>query len=301
MSSEVALIVCHEHKFIFLKTRKTAGTSIEISLSRLTGPGDVVTKLSPRDEKIRLEMGIQPRGYRGRFNPMPEILFGSYRERIQAIREFVKGKKFRNHSSSIKIRNRVARGVWDSYFKFCFERNPWDKTISHFYWNRAKPRKGDLTFEKYLKTGAFPVDSHRWCRHNRLQVDFVGRFENLKEDLTTALARVGIDFDGWLPRAKGGKRDPKSRPYQRFLSDEAREKITRVFALEIELLGYRFEEKVRPPRLTREELDGQAVFRATRVISTAKRLNTQVISSRSDRQGGLEHCNDKIRRFEKIG
>jgi len=250
------LIVCHEHKFIFLKTRKTAGTSIEISLSRLTGPGDVVTKLSPRDEKIRLDMGIQPRGYRGRFNPMPEILFGSYRERIQAIREFVKGKKFRNHSSSIKIRNRVACGVWDSYFKFCFERNPWDKTISHFYWNRAKPRKGDLTFEKYLKTGAFPVDSHRWYRHNRLQVDFVGRFENLKEDLTTALARVGIDFDGWLPRAKGGKRDPKSRPYQRFLSDEAREKITRVFALEIELLGYRFEEKVRPPRLTREELDG---------------------------------------------
>ena len=68
-------------------------------------------------------------------------------------------------------------------------------------------------------------------------------YENLKEDLTTALARVGIEFDGWLPRAKGGNRDPESRPYQRFLSDEAREKITLTFTPEIELLGYRFEEK----------------------------------------------------------
>jgi len=250
------LIVCHEYKFIFLKTRKTAGTSIEMSLSRIAGPGDVVTKVSPRDEKIRAEMGIEPRGYRGRFNPVPEILFGSYREKIQSIREFVKGKKFRNHSSSFKIRNRVGREVWDSYFKFCFERNPWDKTVSHFYWNRAKSGKGDLTFEQYVKRGAFPVDRRRWYRHDRLQVDFVGRFENLKEDLTTALARVGIEFDGWLPRAKGGNRDPESRPYQRFISDEVREKITRAFTPEIELLGYRFEEKGRPPQLTREGVEG---------------------------------------------
>ena len=129
-------------------------------------------------------------------------------------------------------------------------------TVSHFYWHRAKPGKGDLTFEQYVKRGAFPVDRRRWSRHDRLQVDFVGRFENLKEDLTTALARVGIEFDGWLPRAKGGHRDPESRPYQRFLSDEAREKITRTFTPEIELLGYRFEEKGRPPRLTRHELEG---------------------------------------------
>jgi tRNA splicing ligase len=76
---------------------------------------------------------------------VPEILFGSYREKIQAIWEFVKGKKFRY---------RVGRKVWDSYFKFCFERNPWDKTVSHFYWNRAKPGKGDLMFEQYVKRGA---------------------------------------------------------------------------------------------------------------------------------------------------
>ncbi|MEL6382956.1 MAG: chondroitin 4-O-sulfotransferase, partial [Cyanobacteria bacterium J06626_18] len=32
------MIISHEYKFIFLKTRKTAGTSIEIALSKFCGP-----------------------------------------------------------------------------------------------------------------------------------------------------------------------------------------------------------------------------------------------------------------------
>ena len=32
------MIVSHEHKFIFLKTKKTAGTSIELALTKLCGP-----------------------------------------------------------------------------------------------------------------------------------------------------------------------------------------------------------------------------------------------------------------------
>ena len=40
------MIVSHKHKFIFLKTKKTAGTSIELALSRLCGPADVITPLT---------------------------------------------------------------------------------------------------------------------------------------------------------------------------------------------------------------------------------------------------------------
>ncbi len=31
------MIISHEHKFIFLKTKKTAGTSVELALTRLCG------------------------------------------------------------------------------------------------------------------------------------------------------------------------------------------------------------------------------------------------------------------------
>ena len=37
------MIISHEHKFIFLKTKKTAGTAIEAALSELCGPSCVIT------------------------------------------------------------------------------------------------------------------------------------------------------------------------------------------------------------------------------------------------------------------
>ena len=37
------VIVSHEHEFVFLKTRKTAGTSIEVALARMIEPGAIVT------------------------------------------------------------------------------------------------------------------------------------------------------------------------------------------------------------------------------------------------------------------
>ena len=47
------MILSHEHKFIFLGTKKTAGTSIELALSELCGPDDVITPLTREDEARR--------------------------------------------------------------------------------------------------------------------------------------------------------------------------------------------------------------------------------------------------------
>ena len=40
------MIVSHKHKFIFLKTKKTAGTSIELALTKLCGDDDIITPLT---------------------------------------------------------------------------------------------------------------------------------------------------------------------------------------------------------------------------------------------------------------
>ena len=53
------MIISHKHKFIFVKTRKTAGTSIEIGLSKFCGPEDIITPLAPRDNKMRDEAGFR--------------------------------------------------------------------------------------------------------------------------------------------------------------------------------------------------------------------------------------------------
>ena len=60
------MIVSHSNKFIFVKTRKTSGTSMEVSLSQVCGPDDIITPISFEDELVRLDMGgTLPQNYAG--------------------------------------------------------------------------------------------------------------------------------------------------------------------------------------------------------------------------------------------
>ena len=127
------MIISHKYRFIFLKTSKTAGTSVEIALSRFCGPDDVITPVSPEDEeKRRLAGGLPPQNYTG--SPLQHTP-------MQWWKKLSRGKppmRFYNHIPARKIRRRVGSEVWDQYYKFCIVRNPWDRVISQYYWRQKK-------------------------------------------------------------------------------------------------------------------------------------------------------------------
>jgi len=230
------MIISHKHKFIFIKTAKTAGTSIEVFLCKHCGPMDIVTPITPPVE------GHQPRNYHGFINPLPEIL-----ERpgklFSALRCAITSReKFYNHMPASLVQKRVPSSIWKSYFKFCVERNPWDKVLSHYHMHAAR-EAGSLTLDEYLARGRFPINYFRYTDRSgtKIIVDRVLCYENLAAQLSEIFSQLQIPFDGTLGVAAKSEYRTDRRPYQETFNQEQRKIVEEAFAKEIELHGYRFE------------------------------------------------------------
>jgi len=229
------MILSHKYKFIFIKTAKTAGTSIEVFLSRYCGPTDVLTPITPPIE------GHRARNYQGFINPIPEILerpgklFSTLRHTITS------REKFYRHMPAFEVQRRVPSRVWNSYFKFCVERNPWDKVLSHYHLHAAR-EGGSLSLDEYLARGRFPINYFRYTNRpgQKVIVDRILRYENLLTALGEVFSQLKIPFEGTLGvQAKAEYRTDR-RPYQEVFSDKQRRIVEKAFAKEIELHGYQF-------------------------------------------------------------
>jgi len=246
------MIISHKHRFIFIKTRKTAGTSIEIFLSQFCDKDDILTPIG-EGEVLRKEQNIVPQNYlKHKFlaktlskmeiasKPLHPLL-----KKSSYLKSLKKPKAiFSQHMSAYEIREKIDEDTWNSYYKFCFERNPWDKTVSNYFWNKNFWKKiGDSSFDEYLKTDLgkkhynYPLYTHQ----DRVIVDFIGKYENLKDDLLKVCNKIGIDFNGELPKTKSKYR-PKHHHYSYYYNDKNRELIQNTFKKEIELHGYTFED-----------------------------------------------------------
>jgi hypothetical protein len=221
------VIVSHRHRFIFVKTRKTAGTSIEVLLARHAGPDAIVTPVQPPVP------GHAPRNHRGRFNPLPQI---AHQRRIRpALSDLRRRRAYWNHMPAVRIRERVGTAVWDSYFKFCFERDPWDKVVSLYRYRHWK--YADTDFADFVRNEELPNDFPLYSLDGENAMDFVGRFEHLTDDLATVLAKVGIDAPVELTREKGASPPAVADTAAEF-TPELDARVAEVFAREIAELGY---------------------------------------------------------------
>ena len=229
------MIISHKHKFIFVKTEKTAGTSLEIALSKHCGPGDILSSLMPEDEEMRSELG-----YPSAQNFRLPLTRYTVADTLRCLHSR-KPLHFFNHARALFIRNHVDAEVWDSYYKFCFERNPWDKLISIYYWeHREEPRP---TILQYLKSKDF-VDfrTRSWNMYtedSKVIVDKVFLYDQLPQALAQIQGKIGLDEPLTLPLTKTSQRKDK-RNYQEILTNDCREEIAEICHQEIDLFDFQW-------------------------------------------------------------
>jgi Sulfotransferase family len=213
------MIVSHEHRFVFMKTRKTAGTSVEIALSRVCGPEDVITPVL--EESLRASLG--GRGPQNFESPPLD-------------------RKAFNHMPVSMVRRMLGRKQFESYFSFAVERNPWDAVVSLYHWH-VRDSPAPVPFAEYVASEAVDTFARKQQRIYRLDglvaVDRVLRYESLAEELAVVWSELGLSGSPDLPHAKAGTR-PRGASYRDNYDDASRERVAELFAAPIAELGYEF-------------------------------------------------------------
>ncbi len=230
------MIISHRHRFIFVKTAKTAGSSTELFLRQFCGPDDVVPYLGPDDERIARQIGAgRPRNH-GIRRLRPWEVRPRHIEDALARREWPKHRAYRNHLTASDIRTLVGDEVWTRYRTVTIVRDPWEATVSRYYW-RAKSRSIDPvgSLDKSVERAA-----KNWSIYSiddQVGVDTVLRFERLEDDLARLVEELGVTPRFGLPGAKTGIRPPRT-PAHEVLSITQARRVAELARREIETFGY---------------------------------------------------------------
>ena len=248
------MIISHRHKFVFLKPRKVAGTSVEVALARHCGEEDIVTPIGTFDPEWDEDQYAHP------------------------------GKKwpgYGRHATLRRVRKQVGEELWGDYFKFAITRNPWDLVVSQYFWatrrdggqgykgaigrslkrfwtHPVRVRKNVRTLgmslaQAFLKLDVVtfdffvthmlryyePNDPFYFDRSGSVGLDFLIRYEDLENDFLSVCARIGLPPTA-LPSLKTKSRQ-KRRHYSTYYDARRKELVAKMYHRHIEHFGYRFE------------------------------------------------------------
>lgn len=253
------MIISHKHKFIFIRPRKVAGTSVSIALSRSLGGSDVLLFRGP---ELQTTAGVD----------------GDDFSTIRRRNEHTVGSLIA-HAPAAAIRDELGEDVWENYLKFTVVRNPWDWFVSlHIWWLRyiwdeikvpglrglRRRRSSTLyrrgrTFhqaQQLLRSGQLKESVELALRRNLYpqqlnameQFYFIDgsrcanyylRFENLQEDFDGLCQWLGIE-QRVLPRAKTELRKG-DQPYRHYYTSFSRQRIAEHCGRVLEEFGYSFD------------------------------------------------------------
>lgn len=195
------MIISHEYKFIFIKTRKTGGSSAEkILLDYLKDTDYVFGSMIPE--------GMPPHNL----------------------------NEDREHTDWRWIKKNYPN-EWNTYFKFAVDRNPWDRFVSAYHWYvERKPKKTKGGFEVFLrKRYNSYLDWHQYADGKNVVVDKLIKFEEMNKDFYD----LPIPYNGELDYTFL-KKTNRSRDYRSYYNEDTKKLVELGSKNIIEYFGYEF-------------------------------------------------------------
>lgn len=248
--NSVMVLVSHKHKFIYLKTRKTAGTSVEVFFEPFCRPS--------KEQKIETDTIISEIGIVGKRGPSS-----------------IEKEGWTGHIPAYLVQEKLGQSIWDSYFKFCVIRNPWDRMVSA-YWFKNRKKKTIPDFKPWLLDwyfGSFPKTNlpdwiksfpyqtsyKTWLKNspfvpqepntgerniytidNKLALDYYIRFENLSGGIEEVCQKLSLPCDLERLGNHNSSSRKNKRHYTEYYDQETTEIVSKAFAQDIKDFSYRF-------------------------------------------------------------
>lgn len=205
------MIISHKHKFIFFAMPKTGTHAIREALREHLDPDDWEQ----------------------------QSLFGKTALPIPQLAALGHG-----HISVRQVKRHLPEDVWNTYFKFAFVRDPYDRFIStYFFLNRGQLVAGEdetrnmkeaIQFKPYNSMLLVAPQHHLITeRDGTIGIDYVARYEDIQAAYEHICGQIGIPT-----KILTKKNTSDHKPSNSYYDSELRTLVSNFYRTDFELLGY---------------------------------------------------------------
>lgn len=216
------MLISHKYKYIFIKTKKSGGSSIQkVLLDNFF------------DESIDLACRWS-RAYNKEHHPDIPNCYG--------------------HSTAMEIIGITGPEKFKEYTKIVNVRHPGERMISEYYWQQRRKDFRWNNFSEWIRSRR-PFGTQNWpvmclydvgfdlhAREIELHADHIIYFENLEKGIGEMCRILGGDVPESIPHLLGNVRKDYT-PWYEFMTEEDKNYIRKAFFIELQIhekLGYEF-------------------------------------------------------------
>jgi hypothetical protein len=239
------MIISYSRNFIFIKTKKTAGSSMQAALSVHAGPEDVVTPLGQSEEFERQKLfpNVLPRNFSHDKAIEQRYLDALQQRNRRAMKAAVRDahaisetglKRHAGIREAIRIAGEEFCG---KAYKFTIERHPYEKAVSLAWFERKRTQEFGDALESVLESRRYR-NFELYTQAGKLAVDFVIRYENFAEDIPVVERAIsGLDLLSKMHKVNAQHRSDR-RPASEVLTAQQKKIVQETCHEEFELMGY---------------------------------------------------------------